>query len=138
MLTERSAGCVLFRDTGTQRYYLLLHYTTGHWDFPKGNIEEGERDVDTVVREVEEETGIADIEFIPGFMEVIKYFYRRSGQLVDKQVVFYLACTHTDRVTISHEHIGFTWLAYEDALAKLTYENSRRLFTKARTLLEKT
>ncbi len=129
MLTERSAGCVLFNEN--TRQYLLLNYETGHWDFPKGNIEKREKEVDTVIREVEEETGITDIEFVEGFREVIKYFYRRDGQLVSKEVVFFLAKTKTDKVTISHEHVGFAWLPLDEALIKTTYANSKDLLKKA-------
>jgi hypothetical protein len=36
---ERSAGAIIFREEGEERYYLLLYHPVGHWDFPKGHIE---------------------------------------------------------------------------------------------------
>ncbi|MGH9950141.1 MAG: diadenosine tetraphosphate hydrolase, partial [Nitrososphaeraceae archaeon] len=37
MLKEYSAGAVLFGNfANNERKFLLLHYTSGHWDFPKG------------------------------------------------------------------------------------------------------
>lgn len=133
MLQERSAGCVLFNESDV----LLLNYSAGHWDFPKGNIEKLEKDVDTVVREVEEETGIADIEFIEGFKETVRYFYRRNGQSVKKEVVFFLAKTKTKKVRLSDEHIAFVWLPFDDALKKTTYENSKQVLRKAIVFLKK-
>jgi 8-oxo-dGTP pyrophosphatase MutT (NUDIX family) len=39
-------------------------YGAGHWDFPKGHIEKNENEMAAVLREVKEETGIANIEII--------------------------------------------------------------------------
>jgi len=51
MIFERSAGAVLFyRNLVIE--YLLLRYGAGHWDFPKGEIEPGEKELETVKREV--------------------------------------------------------------------------------------
>ena len=63
MKHEKSAGAVVFRKE-KEPLYLLLHYEAKHWDFPKGHVEENESDNETVKREVEEETGIKDIEII--------------------------------------------------------------------------
>ncbi len=82
MPIERSAGAVVFRKEKGNISYLLLHYQAGHWDFPKGNIERGEKMEETVKREIKEETGIEDIEFIPGFKETIKYsYFRPKGEI---------------------------------------------------------
>ncbi|MDZ4384915.1 MAG: NUDIX domain-containing protein, partial [Candidatus Moranbacteria bacterium] len=59
---EKSVGAVVFRkkETGGKEF-LLLHYPSGHWDFPKGHIESGETEEGTLRREVEEETGLKDL-----------------------------------------------------------------------------
>ena len=75
MPVGRSAGAIVFRGP----FYLLLHYQSGHWDFPKGGIEKGEKTEETVRREVREETGIADLEFIPGFKKTIHFVYQHQG-----------------------------------------------------------
>lgn len=76
MPQEFSAGAALFHRN-KEIEYLLLHYKSGHWDFPKGHIEKGESREKTIRREVEEETGIKEIIIIPGFKETIKYFFRQ-------------------------------------------------------------
>ena len=136
-MEERSAGTVLFNENRGQIEYLLLHYPTGHWDFAKGNIEEGERELETVKREVKEETSIDNIEFVDGFRKKIVYNYKRSGRLVHKEVIFYLARTNTKDVKISFEHKGYRWLNYEDAMKLLTYENAKMILEDANRFLNK-
>jgi bis(5'-nucleosidyl)-tetraphosphatase len=131
MLKERSAGAIIFRREPEKKYYLLLHYDGGHWDFPKGNIEKGEEPEETAVREIKEETGITDLRFLPDFRETITYFYKREGQTVFKQVIFFLAETTEKEVKISWEHQGFEWLDYHQALERLTFENARNLLRSA-------
>lgn len=134
MIEERSAGAVVFTETDVGKKFLLLNYPSGHWDFVKGNIEKGENLHDTVIREVREETGITDIEFIDGFENKIEYHYQRNGELIHKEVVFFLAKTKTLDVKISHEHLGFVWLVYDDALKKITYKNAKNVMEKVRKL----
>jgi len=135
MIEERSAGTVLFYETEKEKFFLLLNYPSGHWDFVKGNIEESEKPKQTVVREVKEETGITDIEFIDGFEDKIEYHYQRDGHLVHKEVVFFLARTKTTNVKISYEHLGFVWLAFDDAIKKITYKNSKQIMDKIKKLV---
>ncbi len=135
MPLERSAGAVVFRKEDNIYYYLLLHHQAGHWAFPKGNIEKGEKLEETVVREIEEETGIKDIRFIEGFKETIKYFYKRDGKNIFKTVVFFLAETKTKTVKISWEHTDFEWLNFEKALERLTFQNARNVLKKAEQFL---
>jgi 8-oxo-dGTP pyrophosphatase MutT (NUDIX family) len=130
MIEERSAGAVVYSETDSGKIFLLLNYPSGHWDFVKGNIEEGETLKQTVLREIREETGITDIEFINGFEEKIEYHYQRDEGLVHKEVVFFLAKTKTVDVKISHEHLGFVWLNFDDALKKLTYKNAKNIMEK--------
>ena len=122
---------VVFRKQGEARLYLLLHYSEGHWDLPKGHVERGESEEETARREVEEETGIAKLDILQTFREVIEYSFRRRGGLVQKEVVYFLGCTGSESVRLSHEHIGFEWLPYQSALRRLTYANARRVLMKA-------
>jgi 8-oxo-dGTP pyrophosphatase MutT (NUDIX family) len=135
---ERSAGAVLFNAIGPEQEYLLLHYTAGHWDFPKGNIELGETERQTAVREIREETGISDVTFIEGFRHVVSYRYRKGRRVVSKEVVFFLAQTGSKDVVISHEHIGYAWRKYDDAVRQLTFKNAKNLLAASRAFMQKT
>ena len=133
MLREKSCGAVVFLKN-TEAKYLLLHYEAGHWDFVKGNVEPNESEKDTVIRELQEETGIADGRFINGFREKIEYFYRRQGATIHKEVIFFLIETHTEKIKLSYEHVGYTWLDYPNAMKRLTFKNAKEVLQKAHKL----
>jgi 8-oxo-dGTP pyrophosphatase MutT (NUDIX family) len=133
MAREISAGTVVFRDSPPK--FLLLHYSAGHWDFPKGNIEAGEKPEQTALRELEEEAGIEG-RIMPGFKEKISYFYRRGAETVHKEVIFFLAEAAPGKVTLSWEHKGFRWLPFREALSQLTFRNAKGLLEKANSFLK--
>lgn len=137
MVLEKSAGAIVFRKEKEVLYYLLLHYQAGHWDFPKGNIEKGEKIEETVEREIEEETGIKDIEFVPGFKEKIKYFYKLKNKLIPKTVIFFLAKTKTKDVKLSWEHTDFKWMSYREASDGLTFKTAKEILKKANEFIAK-
>ncbi|MFQ6135545.1 MAG: bis(5'-nucleosyl)-tetraphosphatase [Nitrososphaerales archaeon] len=136
MIEERSAGAVVFNDEDGSTRFLILNYPAGHWDFPKGNIEKGEEPIDTVKREVSEETGIKDVEILPGFRKGIVYYYRRNAGLVRKQVIYLLARAETRDVTLSYEHKNYAWLELEKAVSKVTYRNSKNVLQAASRFLD--
>ena len=137
MARETSAGAVLFRRAGQDIHFLLLQYAADHWDFPKGNIEEGEEDHVTVRREIEEETGIKAIDFVGSFCETIRYSYTWKGLSINKIVRMYLAVTDESKVTLSDEHQAFEWLGYKEALERLAYDKSKNLLTLSMAALDR-
>lgn len=126
---------MVFRRAPGGAEYLLLKYPAGHWDLPKGNIEKGEEPIETMVREVREETGIVDLRVVPGYEKKIEYFYRRDGKKVHKTVVFFLAETSAEKVTISFEHQDYGWFDYAQAIKTVTYPNARRLIKEGEALM---
>ena len=88
-----------------------------------------------MVREVREETGIVDLRVVPGYERKIEYFYRRDGKKVHKTVVFFLAETSVEKVTISFEHQDYGWFDYAEAIKTVTYPNARRLIREGEALV---
>jgi 8-oxo-dGTP pyrophosphatase MutT (NUDIX family) len=135
MPSEKSCGAVIFRQND-ERKYLLLHYEGGHWDFVKGHMEGNETEMETVLRETDEEVGISDLSFIESFRHRISYYYRRAGQTVFKEVIFYILETKTETVRLSREHVGFDWLSFDKAYERLTFKNAKDTIKKARDYLD--
>ncbi len=137
MINETSAGIVIYRQLKTSRQYLLLHYPSGHFDFPKGHIEKNELEREAALRELSEETGIKKIIWTPGFREKIRYKYLRGEKYSTKEVIFFLASTTQEKIIISFEHQGSVWLPYEEALQKITYSQAKNILKKAEDFLRK-
>ena len=125
---ETSCGIVLV-NFGT---VLLLQYPQGHWDFPKGHVEDTDDDHHaTARRELNEETGISEIDFIADFVERSEYSYRHKGKKRTKQVYWYLAETERITVSLSHEHRGHMWLDWEQAMEQLSHKETQSVLEQA-------
>ena len=139
-MKETSAGAIIFRMDGKAKKprYLLLHYGSGHWDFVKGHIEGNETEKEALRREAEEESGLTDLKIIPGFREKISYFYKKEGETVPKDVIFFLAETAAAEkdVKLSFEHSGYDWLEFGEAVKKVTYGSSKDVLKKAGKFLK--
>jgi bis(5'-nucleosidyl)-tetraphosphatase len=137
MPAEHSAGAVVFRREKSTIQYLLLHYEEGHWGSSKGHIENNETVEETARREIREETGLTDIQFLEGFKEHNQYFYMSQGERIFKTVTFLLALTQTKEVKLSYEHIGYEWLPYDVAIERVTFKDEKEVLRKANEFISK-
>lgn len=135
MITEHSAGAIVFREENGKIFYLILHYEEGHWGYPKGHIENRETIEETAGREIREETGLTNLEFLDGFKEQTHYFYHNKKGRVFKTVTFLLTRTSSKDIKLSFEHTGYEWLPFEEALEKITFKDEKQLLQKARSLI---
>jgi 8-oxo-dGTP pyrophosphatase MutT (NUDIX family) len=63
---------------------ILFQFRRGKWDLPKGKLEEDETIEECAVREVEEETGLENIQ--PGELVGITYhYYTENGNEIEKE-----------------------------------------------------
>ena len=112
--------------------FLLLRNKRGFWGFPQGHKERGENDIQTLQREVQEETGIVKME-IHQYIGKIQYkYFRADGLRSEKEVKFYFATTPTREVIISNEHEDFKWTNYLDALSLLDHRQLKSIILKGR------
>ena len=121
---ETSCGVVLVNYGAV----LLPQYPQGHWDLPKGHVEEDDKDrTTTMLRELTEETGIVDVTVLDGFEERTEYTFRHKGKRKNKEVYWYVAETETMEVELSHEHRGYLWLDWDQALETITHDETRNV-----------
>lgn len=140
MITQHSAGIVIYTIKNNQPYYLLLHHGGRYWNFPKGKLEKGESTIEAAYREVWEETGIPKdiIRLHRGFQRHYYYRFRvEEGRIIDKKVTFYLGSVLSQKIHISKEHENYGWFSYDLSMEKLRYRNSQKLIMAANDFLEK-
>lgn len=139
---EKSVGGVVYRKQGDQILFLLVQYRSWQWDFPKGHVEEGESEEQTLRREILEETKIDDLEILPNFRSSVRYFYtakgnekiertaRGEGIYIFKNAVYFAVKTSKQDVEIDFENKAFVWLSFDEAFKKLGNDGSRNVLSE--------
>lgn len=134
---EYSAGAIIFyrNQKGGNGEYLLLYSRglggKGYWGFPKGHIEEKETALESAKREIVEETGINSFEFMAGFKQKERYFFKQDGKLIHKEVVFFLVEAMAKDVRLNIDHSDFIWLSLEDAIKRASFSSAKKMLKKA-------
>ena len=131
---DTDAGAIVVNSKN--EFLLLLKTSFNYWEFPKGHMEGREIDeLETMDREVKEETGIKNYECFDGFRFEKKYSYDKNGVIIHKTAYMYLIRTD-DPVDINIEHKEFKWLSYEDALKLVKHEQQREMIRQAYAFLK--
>lgn len=117
-----SAGVVVLYWNHDHYEYLLLR-AFSYWDFPKGMVEAGEGALEAALREVREETGIAELHFRWGeqYRETNPYNHGR------KTARYYIAEAASREVQLPvnpllgrPEHSEYRWVTAAQARPMLT------------------
>jgi 8-oxo-dGTP pyrophosphatase MutT (NUDIX family) len=96
-----------------------------HWDIPGGRIQEGSDILETLHREVEEETGITGVADVHFFTAVIANFPDRDidGHMVGLILMVYrVKIPQISNITLSEEHSGYEWAEPKEAAKRLSYK----------------
>ncbi|MBP6811205.1 MAG: NUDIX domain-containing protein, partial [Saprospiraceae bacterium] len=84
---------------------LLVFYRRGSWDLPKGKIDKGETPEQAAVREVQEETGLLNID-LGSFLAHTYHTYEEKGKRILKKTWWYrMQTTDTQLVPQTEEDI---------------------------------
>jgi hypothetical protein len=78
-----AAGGIVSKPNGD----ILFIKRLGKWDLPKGKMEKGESREESAVREIEEETGLQNVELLSFINTTYHIYIERNGDKV-------LKCTH--------------------------------------------
>lgn len=134
---EVSAGGVVVRHDGDQPRVLLIRDSYRNWGFPKGHLEEGEGPGEAALREVTEETGLAELT-LRAELATIDWHFRFRGKLVHKTCHFFLMETAAV-ATCPQRDEGITacrWATFGEAEQLVAYENARDVLRVAAQQLD--
>ena len=133
---EISAGGVVYRDADGTPLFLLIRDSYDNWGFPKGHLEDGEMPDAAALREVCEETGLAEVELCAE-LRTIDWYFRFRGRLIHKVCHFFLMRT-AQADTEPQRAEGITacrWAPFGEAVRLISYENAREVLEHAQTRL---
>ncbi|KAG7201926.1 hypothetical protein KM043_004636 [Ampulex compressa] len=103
-------------------------YGEHHWTPPKGHVDAGETDMQTALRETEEEAGLlaSDLKIFENIKQEIVY----QVQGKPKTVVYFLAeILKPDKtIRLSDEHQAYKWLPLEEACTLAKYVEMQKLY----------
>ena len=113
---------------------ILFIYRNSKWDLPKGGLEKGETFEEAAKREVEEETGVKDLE-IRGFIAKTYHVFKRNDQFKLKITYWYEMYTEYKGELVPQAKEGIKkakWKNFEKSQKALqgSYENIKLLFPK--------
>lgn len=141
MRHEVAAGFVIYRvhPIYDLQFLLLRHSTNRHWSFPKGLIDDNESFIQTALRELEEETGIAfnRLNIHSDFKQEIRYSYYFNKEYIKKRVIYFLAqvISKIEEISLSSEHDKALWQDYDQTRETIVYQNTRRILAKAQKFI---
>lgn len=115
-----AGGGKVFNEKG----HILFIFRNGKWDLPKGKVEKKERIERTAIREVEEETGVCDLEIIKP-LPTTYHIFKRNGSFKFKITYWFEMKTTFKGVLYPQESEGITKVEWLDQTAtKEALENS--------------
>ena len=127
-VAEAGAVVVRFDGSGTPLFLVVTAKDNPtHWIFPKGHMEKGESPEDAAVREVLEETGIEAKPW--AYLETNRFSFNEDTI----QVEFYLL--RYCRSPGGGEGRTVRWCTYDEALALLSFEDTKTVLRKALALV---
>lgn len=131
-IKQKSVGAIILN--AEKKLLIMYSADNKYWEFPKGKVERGEKELDTLKREVFEETGIRRFRLHPLFREPIYYSFRVSGAVINKVVIYYMFKTGAE-IKVSDEHLQYKWVTIDEVDSYLKHINQRNLVKRVRAFL---
>ncbi|MDQ1161297.1 8-oxo-dGTP pyrophosphatase MutT (NUDIX family) [Chryseobacterium sp. SORGH_AS 447] len=97
---------------------ILFIKRLGKWDLPKGKMEKGESREESAVREIEEETGLANVELVRFINTTYHIYVERNGDKV-------LKCTHWFEMNFSGEDTSKPQI--EEGITEVAWKNTAQI-----------
>ena len=127
---SKAGGGLVYNNKGE----VLFIFRGGKWDLPKGGTEKGEEIEDTAMREVEEETGVNELEIVKKLQKTYHVF-KRNGVFKLKITTWFEMKSNFEGIPNGQIEEGIeqaVWLNPDQVQHALlnSYENIKLLFEK--------
>ena len=135
---DKSVGIILYCKFPRSLKFLILKHKKGHWSFAKGHRDKGESTLDAAKRELFEEAGIKNVDFVSKkILLKEKYtFILKNKNKVIKEVSYFIAGTKSKKVKIDKkEIINSKWCTLNLAQKVITYKQSIKTLKKANKII---
>lgn len=131
MVIRRTVRAVVYDVLDGERIYLLLKTKHDYWQNPQGGIETGEGELEALLRETDEETGLDAYALVPTRVYT-EYDTRKDGSPVHSTLAAYAVnvdCSGPVILSQRDGHTDYMWATYDEALSLLTeYPEQRTVF----------
>lgn len=97
---------------------LLFIKRLGKWDLPKGKMEKGESREESAIREIEEETGLKDVELGKFINTTYHIYIERNGEKI-------LKCTHWFEMSFDGEDTSTPQI--EEGITEVAWKNTPQI-----------
>lgn len=109
-----AAGGLVLKPEGEMLFIRRL----GKWDLPKGKMEKGESREESAVREIEEETGLRDVELVEFINTTYHIYIERNGEKI-------LKCTHWFEMNFNGEDTSKPQI--EEGITEVAWKNTTQI-----------
>lgn len=127
-----SAGGFVFNTNGG---LLLVKEYGKYWGLPRGHVNEGEDKYKAAVREIEEETGLTDLEYIADLGSYSRSTFGEDGQPNNKELkiitFFYFKTIEFNLVPHDPDITDADWFEVNEARSKLINEDDINFFNRS-------
>ncbi len=131
IVPELAAGAVVVHRPSGQ-VCLLFYREEARWALPKGHVDPGESLGAAAVREVREETGLAEVELGREVAEVHYRFYDPAREVnVSKTSVYFLGFTSERALRPEAIFERAEWVDLPEALRRVPFETDRQVLASA-------
>ncbi|MEK6898554.1 MAG: NUDIX domain-containing protein [Nanoarchaeota archaeon] len=129
-----SAGGVVLNN---ENKVLVVSQRGRAWSLPKGHLEKGERALVAAKREIKEESGVSDLEFVKelGTYERHKMTSENKDNLDELKVItILLFTTNNDKIAPEDpENPEARWVDIDDVANLLTHPKDKAFFTSVKS-----
>lgn len=135
---EQCYGVIVILKEKQNKFLMLeREETKNDWTFAKGHAEEGETPKETAMRELEEETGIKEIEILdlPLIHEEYEIVSHSEKRL--KINDYFIGFVKDKDVKIEKKEIqSYKWVTFEEALNSFQHESRKQVLKEAQKYIQ--